>query len=133
MDGFGCLTVVVGGGRFEKLLMSDGAVGAGVQDGDLFQIVGLLDNLAQEVRTIPDMQIGDSGLSLTAQDLRVPLVRQPGLEEHEQRRVLAPVREHGGESDDRRGHLVGVLAQHLFTLTLADRIWMLTVGWALLG
>ncbi len=58
---------------------------------------------------------------------------KPGLEEHEQGRVLAPVGEQGGEADDERGEIRGVLGQHLLADPLGHRVDVVAVRGTGLG
>jgi hypothetical protein len=88
------------------------AVGARDEDLPRLPVPAALEEAHEERDGVRHVKVRDRALSLPAEDVAVPGVREPRLEEHVERRVFALVREHGGEPHDHGREAVLVAADH---------------------
>ena len=126
-------TAVVVGDRGVEIQVAHRPVSAGEDDLAVLEFVEAVEHGFDEADRVTDVQVRDRGAPLAAEDAAVPGAREPGLHEHEDRGILAPVREEGGEADDRGAEGAPVLREHRLPDGLGPGVDVLAVGRALLG
>jgi hypothetical protein len=119
-------------GRFVQLAVRHRPVGARNQHLARLPLIDASQDLEEEEHEVVDVQVRHGGPPLPAQHPSVPRLRQPRLEEHEQRRVLAPVGEQRRKPRDDGMQPVAELEDHRLALAGRDRGDMLAVRRALL-
>ena len=122
------------GGEAVQIKVAHRPVRAGVEGAKAGKALVPVEHAQEELGQVLHVDVGDGGLAAAGEEARLEQpAGHPVVEQGVQGRVLAPVTEHRGDTDDHPGQPLAVLAHQLLARPLAARIGDVGVGRGVLG